>query len=304
MKLSRAESNSLRDRLSKSFEIPLIGDHVEESDLSFSVELSDPVFADLLDSVGAAVLVDDDPTLSVADAVLTEGDSGTADMEFTVSLSKPVDEAVTVEYWTIDDAAIAGSDYEATRGELSFAPGETQATFAVSIFGDGVHESDESFSVKIGHSNRANVADAIGEGLVLDNDPLISIGDAEILEGDSGQVTLSFPVSLSKAADKTITADFATANKNAIAGVDYVAAGGTITFVSGGPLQQTVTVDVLGDTEIERNETFLVQLTNTVGADVDTAEAVGTILSDDGPVFSIDNVSIVEADGWELLLRR
>ncbi|MCS7465423.1 S8 family serine peptidase [Stieleria sp. ICT_E10.1] len=285
-------------QIERVIKIPLLGDHAEESDLSFSLQLSEPTFADLLDSVGVATIVDDDPTLSVSDAALTEGDSGSTEMEFTVSLSKSLDETVTVEFWTINDAAIAGSDYEATRGELSFAPGQTQATFTVSILDDGVHESDESFTVKIGYSNRVNVADAIGQGMILDNDPLIRIGNAEILEGDSGQVTLSFPVSLSKATDKTITADFATADKNAIAGADYVAAAGTITFVSGGPLQQTVTVEVLGDTAVERNETFFVQLTNIVGADVGTTEALGTILSDDGPVFSIDNVSIVEADGW------
>ena len=285
-------------QIEQTIEIPLLGDHHEESDLTFSLQLSDPVFADLLDSTAVATIVDDDPTLSVSDGSITEGDAGTSVMTFTVDLSKPLDEEVTVEYWTIDESALAGSDYESTSGELTFASGETQATFDVSILGDVTSETDETFSVKIGYSNRVNVTDEIGEGQILDNDPLIQVGDAEVIEGDSGQVTLSFPVRLSKPADKTITADFTTVGNNATPGVDYVETSGTVTFTSGGSLEQTITVDVIGDTDEERNETFLLQLSNVVGAESGGLEGTGEILSDDGPVFSIDNVSIVEADGW------
>lgn len=285
-------------QIEQTIEIPILGDHKEESDLTFSLQLSDPVFADLLDPTGDATIVDDDPTLSVSDGTLTEGDSGTSVMTFTVELSKPLDEEVTVEYWTVDAEAMAGSDYTAVSGELTFAPGQTQATFDVSILGDVASETDESFSVKIGYSNRVNVSDETGEGWILDNDPLIHIGDAEVVEGDSGQVVMSFPVSLSKAADKAITADFTTVGNNATPGVDYVETSGTVTFTSGGTLEQTITVDVIGDTEEERNESFFLQLSNIVGAEPGNMKGTGTILSDDGPVFSIDNVSIVEADGW------
>jgi hypothetical protein len=285
-------------RTQETIEVPLLGNHDEQSDRSFSLQLSQPLFADLADGLATATIVDDDPTLTVSDEQVTEGDAGSADVQFTVTLSKPLDETVSVEYWTVDSTATAGSDYQATSGELTFAPGETQATFAVPVVGDVLHEAEESFRVRIGHSNRGNIADASGAGTILDNDPLLRIGDAEVLEGDAGQVSLSFPVSLSTATIKTITVDYATTDGTATTGTDYTTANGTLAFTTGGPQEQIVTVNVLGDTEAERNEILHVELTNAVGAELDDASASGTILSDDGPVFAIDSVSIVEPDGW------
>ncbi|MEW5423213.1 cellulase family glycosylhydrolase [Amorphus sp. 3PC139-8] len=75
--------------------------------------------------------------------------SGPASVTFTVSIDQAQEEAVTVSYETVDGTALAGSDYEATSGDLEFAPGETEKTVTVTLVDDDVQEGTESFSLKI-----------------------------------------------------------------------------------------------------------------------------------------------------------
>jgi len=93
--------------------------------------------------------------------------------------------------------------------------------------------------------------------------PTISINDVSLAEGNAGTTNFVFTVTISATANATV--NFATADGTATAGSDYVATSGTVTFTSGGPLTQTVTVQVNGDTTVEPNETFFVNLSNPVG---------------------------------------
>src|SRR5436190_7694788 len=70
-------------------------------------------------------------TLSINNAFVTEGDSGTTDATFTVNLSEATTDTVTVDYFTTDGTAAAGSDYQARSGTLTFAPGDTSKTIAI-----------------------------------------------------------------------------------------------------------------------------------------------------------------------------
>src|SRR5262249_9158961 len=92
----------------------------------------------------------------------------------------------------------------------------------------------------------------------------------------------------------TVTVDWATANGTATAGSDYVAANGTLSFVQGGPLTQTVTVVVNGDTTAEPNETFFVNLSNaSSNAAIGTpGQGIGTITNDDGPRLTVSALQV------------
>ena len=85
--------------------------------------------------------------VQVTDVALYEGDSGTTQALFTVSLSEASSEVVVVDYESQDGTATAGEDYEAVGGTLRFSPGETTRQVAISIYGDAQFESDESFSL-------------------------------------------------------------------------------------------------------------------------------------------------------------
>src|SRR5439155_15969217 len=142
------------------------------------------------------------------------GDVGTVNAVFTVRLLAGGGQTVTVNYGTADGSAIAGKDYVATSGTLTFNPGDTMKTITVPVNGDRTDEDDEYFSVNLSGATNAAVYDSSGTGTILDNDPppSITIADASIREGDRGTKTLVFTVTLSAASDKWVYVNFATAN--------------------------------------------------------------------------------------------
>jgi subtilisin family serine protease len=286
--------------LEKTVSVPLIGNILEEDGRSFFLILSDPTVAVLEDSQAVGTILDDDPSLAIGSVEVLEADSGTTDAVFTVSLSKACDEQATVQYATIVGSAQAGTDYQPVSGMLTFEPGTLEQTISVPVFGNTLHQPDRSFFVELTHPTRVNIAEKRGEGIIIDDDPSMSIGDVAVVEGDAGTTDIVFTVSLSSPPLKTIAVDFATANRTAMADEDYLAQSGTLTFLPGESAEQTIVVPVLGDTAEEPNETFVVNLSNLQGAVLNEAEGIGTIITDDGLLVSVDDVTIVEGDGGRL----
>src|SRR6185436_18474536 len=106
-----------------------------------------------------------------------------------------------------------------------------------------------------------------------------------VTEGNTGTVNGVFSVTLSAAATRTTTVGFATADGTAIAGADYVAHSGTLSF-DAGDTEKTVTVAVNGDTVVEGNETFFVNLSSPTWATLSDGQGQGTIANDDVPPLS------------------
>ena len=275
--------------------VHVMGDIFEETDKTFSVVLSDPVVATIADAAGTGTILDDDPTLSIDDVTIHEGDAGTLDAVFNVTLSAPALQASTVDFETQDGDAIAGIDYELVAGTLTFAAGETSKTIAVPIIGDVSNEPDKTFSVRLTHPSTVNIADSTGEALIQDNDFLLSINDVRHVEGDAGSTDAVFTVVLSGESSQTVTVDYTTSAVSATQGVDYQSTSGTLTFLPG-ETEQTTAVPVSGDTDVEVNETFVVDLSTPSGAAIATVQGLGTIIGDDGFLLSVDDVSVIEGD--------
>lgn len=129
--------------------------------------------------------------------------------------------------------------------------------------------------------------------------PNLTINDVSVTEGNSGTATATFTVSLSTAPQGTdVTFDIATADNSATtANSDYVAKSLTNQIIPAGQTTYTFTVTVNGDTAVEPDEAFLVNVTNVVGATVADGQATGTIQHDDLPALSIDNISAFEGSG-------
>jgi uncharacterized delta-60 repeat protein len=126
--------------------------------------------------------------------------------------------------------------------------------------------------------------------------PSLSIDDVSAAEGNTGSTTVTFTVTLSAASLQAVMVDFATADGTAMAGSDYEAAGGTLTF-SQGETTQTIDVTLSGDVLFEPSETFVVALSNAVNAIINDAEGTGTITNDEAlPALSIDDVTVTESD--------
>ncbi|PYJ02025.1 MAG: hypothetical protein DME25_17060, partial [Verrucomicrobia bacterium] len=145
-----------------------------------------------------------------------------------MKLSRPTNATVTVDFYTTDLTAEAGMDYLATNGTLVFGPNQTSQTLAVTVLGDLLDESDETFQLTLTNATVLSIAVNHALGTIIDDEPLtMSISDASGLEGGGSAHPVVFVVSLLKAVDYEVTVDFATANGTtvgsaAISGVDFV----------------------------------------------------------------------------------
>ncbi len=157
---------------SQTITVPVIGDATFEADESLAVKLSGPVGATIADDTGIVTIENDDavPALSISPAAVVEGDSGTTEMVFTISLSDPSSQAITVDYSAAAGTAVGGSDFVATTEQVSFAPGETSRTITIVVNGDTEHEEDETLSVTLASPTNAILSQASATGTIINDD--------------------------------------------------------------------------------------------------------------------------------------
>jgi probable HAF family extracellular repeat protein len=232
---------------------------------------------------GHAVLLTPVPDLTINNVSVTEGNSGTVNVVFTVSLSAPSTSQVTVQYATADGTATAGSDYQAASGTLTFLPGQTSRTITVSVIGDRVPEPNETFFIRLSGAVNAAIANGQGLATILDDEPRISISDVTRAEGNKGQTTLfTFTVTLSAAYDQPVTMSFHTVDGTATTSDnDYIVKTGALTF-NPGETSKTIAIVVNGDSKKEANETFYLDLFGNSSNSLFTKNrGLGTILNDD-----------------------
>jgi ELWxxDGT repeat protein len=158
--------------LSQTITVMVKGDRRGEKDETLFVNLSAPTNATLADDQGQLTIIDDEPKISINDASIIEGDAGTRLLVFTVTLSLPYDQLVTVSYKTVDgQAKVADLDYIAQTGTLAFNPGETSKTIAIEIIGDTKVEANQVFYVNLyGKSTNAYLEKKRGVGTILNDD--------------------------------------------------------------------------------------------------------------------------------------
>jgi hypothetical protein len=261
---------------SRTFEVDVLGDSLSESTETFTVTLSTPIGAGILDGTGVGTIIDSDGEVEISiddPAPVAEGDVGTANfIEFTVSLSAQSAQQIRVNVATSTDAPATASadDFVAKSDVLVFQPGETSKTFRVNLRGDRTVEPDETFVVNLSSPVNAVIAPGLaGQGLgTIRNDdgggpggvPLISIANARVLEGDTGTSPVQIQVSLDQASASPVTVNFNTVTRAgdvAIGGqaspADYQPISGTLTF-NPGETTKTITVNALGDNVSEGSE--------------------------------------------------
>ena len=110
------------------------------------------------------------PRISVDSVNELEGDSGTTDFEFTVSVSNAGDFSATVDYETKNGTAFAPNDYSSVNGTLTFQPGETTKTIKVPVIGDKTTETDKMFYLTLSNALNATIGDAEGGGTITNDD--------------------------------------------------------------------------------------------------------------------------------------
>jgi hypothetical protein len=221
------------------------------------------------------------PSISVRDVVVVEGNSGTTQATFVVALSTSSSQTVSFSFTTSNNTATAGSDYVAATGASSFAPGEVEKPIVVLVNGDTVDETQETFFLDISNVQNANVSSNRGTGFINDDDgPTVSINDVTLTEGNSGTKAATFTLTLSGSSVEAIAIRVVTAQGTATASSDYNSIDLVVIFQPG-TVTRTFDVAIIGDTNLEPNETFSVNISESFGATVADGAGVGTILDDD-----------------------
>ncbi|MEA2403470.1 MAG: hypothetical protein QOE08_117, partial [Thermoleophilaceae bacterium] len=141
-------------------------------------------------------------------------------------------------------------------------------------------EPDETFTVNLSGAAGATIADSQGIGTITNDETGLAINDQSVAEGNSGTTPATFTVTRSGATTGITTVHYATADGSANAGSDYAATSGDLTFLTG-ETTKTIAVNVNGDTGVEPDETFKVNLAGAAGAALTDPQGTGTITNDD-----------------------
>ena len=190
----------------------------------------------------------------------------------------------SVDFATSSNTAISGTDFTASSGTITFGPGETIKSFTIPIIDDSLDEVFETINLTLTNAVGFTLGSQSTAVLVVnDNDPAptISITDAVVGEGDSGFTDMQFTLTLSTVSGRLVRVGFNTFGFTALAGSDFQSVFSTLVSFNPGETTKTMTVRVIGDTNVEFNETFTVLLNQPLGVTISDFTAVGTIIDDD-----------------------
>ncbi|MEP0366459.1 MAG: LamG-like jellyroll fold domain-containing protein [Cyclobacteriaceae bacterium] len=236
------------------------------------------------------------PEILASSSPITESDGSVA---IDVTLSEPTTNSVTVDYTTEDGLAVVDDDYTSDSGTITFAAGETSKTVNIAIVDDAIVEVDEDFFVTLSNPTNATI---LGGGsfsfTISDNDVSnMSVLGVSASESDG---TVAMSVSLTNPISEDITVDFVSSDGTAVAGSDYTAASGTLTFPAGSTFE-TIDILITDDNVVEADESLTLQLSNlqasVLSVNLLAATATLTISDDDASNLSIADVTTSETNG-------
>ena len=276
----------------KQIRVTAIDDALREGTESLRFKLFRPLGC-TIDAASASVVVTARDNDDYTAALVPQGTSRIAEgasAPFVLELSKPATKAETF-YVSTQNGSATTADYRPLRDmPVTILAGQSRSQpFSISTLKDAdATETDEYFLLTArARSTDSPAIDPIGVTIIGARPATVAltVTDAAVKEGNAGFATGTFTVRLNAPALDPITVQYTTAPGTATSGVDYVAAQGSLVFARG-QISKTVTVNVIGDTVVEGNETFQFVATATGGATA-SATGTGTILDDDTN-FQID----------------
>jgi hypothetical protein len=288
-------------------------DLMVEGNETFSVVLSSPSSGGKITTASATGTINNDDTITQIGITKVDGAEGGANGSFTFTFpgGASFDVDTPVPYTFSGTATGNGTDFTAagTAGTITIPAGSNSITLNLTVNNDGLTEGNETVIFTpgiIGNIYNASVTVIIPVPVVniADNDPAtLTISNASITEGDNGAQNLTFNVTLSNTTGSSFDINYATANGTALAGEDYVAKSGKLTF-TGVAETQTITVPVNGDQKIEQNEAFTIALsglTKNFGGQLTVvgSPATGTIIDNDNTVAN-KLITVTPINGQEL----
>ncbi|MCF2936725.1 beta strand repeat-containing protein, partial [Tenacibaculum sp. Cn5-34] len=233
------------------------------------IRLSNPVNAVLGNTDTEISITDNDTSVSIAatDATKSEGNSGNTAFTFTVTRTgittgtSSVDYAITGSGANAADATDFGGALPS--GTVNFAATETSKVITVNVNGDSAFEQTEEFTVTLSNPTGTEIGTATATGSITNDDSGVSVSSPTITEGDSGTTNADVVVTLSSPAPSGGTTIYYTVVPGtAVAGVDYTApAANARIIIPAGSSTGTISIPIIGDTTIEADKSFTVQVT-------------------------------------------
>lgn len=273
---------------SQTVSVTTVNDTGVESPESFSMTLSAPTGGATIGNGSASATINDDdvapPCNGVAFTIssnhaVTEGDASV----FTVTKSGSASGSCNISYATGNGTAVAGSDYTAKSGTLTFTSAQASQQVGVATTDDAAVESAETFSMSLSSptGGAALGSPSSAAATINDNDVAAPCAAVNFSVNDPPLVVegspLTFTVSKGGATSSSCSVSYATANGTAIAGTNYVAKSGTLTFSSAQSSLNVVVTTI--DTQRAKNvRTMFLNLSNAGGgATISDSQGTGSI---------------------------
>jgi uncharacterized repeat protein (TIGR01451 family) len=263
--------------LTQTITVPVVGDLIVETTETATLNLGAVTntigVTTTTDGSGLLTITDNDSAVVAFNPVSVSQTEAITPMAFTVTLSNPVQSGVTLGLNSAFGTATAADFTPIVGGTVTFAPNTSASqTVNVVIINDALDEDDEQFTLTLsGLTAVGNVTPGalVATGTIVDDDlpPVISITSPSQPEGNGGLTPMDFVVSLSAVSGRDVTFTRATADGTATVGNnDYQPLAPLLITIPAGQLSNTQTVQIVGDTVFEGDESFNLNLTNIVNA--------------------------------------
>jgi uncharacterized delta-60 repeat protein len=294
----------------QSIVLTICNDNVFEGIETLNLQLTNATGATLGTQTTATFTINEDdsqPGISISDPIQVEGNSGTSDFTFTVSLTNATTQTVTVNYATANGTATtADNDYVAVPSTLlTFTPLQTSRNITVTVNGDTKIEPNETFVVNLSNPTGASLVKGVGTATIQNDDSPGTIqfsqatytaaengGTANVIVTRTGNVSGAATVQFGSGAGST-----ATGGASCTSGVDYITPAG-LSWPDGDGTSKTFVITLCNDNIFEGNELVNMSLTNMTGASPGTQSTATLTINDDDtqPAISIDDLSLAEGN--------
>lgn len=309
---------------SKTFNVTVCDDAVNESNESVALSLTNPTGGATIGSPNPATLTINDndppPTFQFSSATYSNSDDlkGLAPEAATITVTRTgsTTEAVSVDYATVAGGSATGGlacgtgsgiDYVNAGGTLNFASGETSKTFNITVCADSRFEGNETVNLALSNPTSPAVLGTPNTAVltIIDNDaqPSLQFSSATYSVGESASF-VTITVTRTGAVDNAVGVDYAnvaggmaTAGASCGGPVDFVNASGTLTF-NAGVVSQTFNVTICNDNVLEADESFDLSLSNaTGGAAIGSPSTAAVTITNDDATFQFSSATYAGNEG-------
>ena len=281
---------------SNFFTLTLTNDLLQEVTETLQVRLSNPTNTTISAGTNYINLTDDDGSTIVFSHATTNITEDAGTITLTVERSGATNTAVAVRFFSTNGTAAAASDYHATNGLLSFAANEVSKTFDLRVINDNVGESSETVLVRLVSPTNSSLGTVsnLTATITTNDSAYVSWSVAGVSTNESTSA-ITLTVNRTGTTFNDVTVAFASTNVSAVAGADYYATNGTLTFTNG-VTSQTISLRLIDDALQETNKTLQLRLSSVTDGIITNGTNTITITDDDASTLTLTTNAVTLAE--------